>query len=150
MKFSWMAMSLVVSLGALGCGGEKSPSEKCIDLFSTICQRIVDCVPEASGMYDACVKEIKDTALCANVKKVSASFNDCLHEVDSQSCPVLFPDSENPQDIQTPVVCEQVLEAASFDDSLASAPAPLSGVLDAMAAMRGPVTADTTRDDPSR
>jgi hypothetical protein len=82
-------MALVV-LGSIGCG-EKSPADKCEDFVSTVCDRAVDCIAGAAGMHDDCVQSVHQAFSCSETKSVGQSYDDCIDQLNEQSCSTLFP-----------------------------------------------------------
>ncbi len=80
---------LVVFLVACG-GGSKDPTEKCDDLVDIVCDRAVECVPNA-GTHSACVAEVEGSLDCGAAQSVSATYNACLMQLRSMSCASLFP-----------------------------------------------------------
>jgi hypothetical protein len=99
-------------LGCVGCGGEKSPSEKCEDLVNLACDRAVECLPGASGMHADCVQAIEQAGLsCTATKSVTPSYDRCIDQLDGQSCRILFPtdSTTGDQSLTLPAECSGVL-----------------------------------------
>jgi hypothetical protein len=86
-------MVVVVAVGFLGCASDavKSPGEKCDDLVSSICDRIVECIPGASGMHADCVQVAQQDMTCTNTRSVGPTYDRCMDELDAVSCSALFP-----------------------------------------------------------
>jgi hypothetical protein len=103
------ALWFVVSV-AMGCGSEPTPVEKCDDLVDALCDRGVACVPN-SGTHTTCVQELRNILPCGSAKSVSASYDRCLDQIETNSCSVLFP--INPmtgeQTVRLPADCMQVI-----------------------------------------
>lgn len=110
MGFLWM----VIGLGMAACGGDDgdaSPSAKCEALESQLCTRITECIPGGAGMQDACIQGIDSTAPCSAIKSVTASYDQCIDLVGSQSCSALFPtDANGDPEVALPQVCVGVLQ----------------------------------------
>jgi len=137
-KHTWvMVTSLAIGLGGIGCGGgDKSPKEKCDDLVNMFCDRLVECVQDAAGMHSACVQTFESIQSCSAIKSVGASYDDCLSQLDSQTCQMLFPMSGS---ASLPSACSGVLSTQSGRAPAPSAiPAPLSGAVRDMARVYGP------------
>lgn len=127
------AVTVAVCLGVLGgfgCGGEeeKTPRQKCEDLVSQICDRIVECVPGAEGMQAACVQEFQSRQSCQSIKSVSASFDDCMDKLDSLGCAALFSTTSGMTSVTLPLACNGVLMSRDAAPALELA-TPLSGML---------------------
>src|SRR5512140_3940536 len=107
-----MVMALV-SFGGSGCG-EKSPAEKCEDLVSSVCDRVVDCIPGV-GTHDDCVRAFDSELSCSSTKSVSMSYDECLNMLSAQSCPTLFPTDMQSGEIMLtlPDTCSGVLSTQS-------------------------------------
>jgi len=108
MKNLVMVVALV-GFGGAGCG-EKSPAEKCEDLVSSVCDRVVDCIPGV-GTHDDCVRAFDGELSCSSTKSVSMSYDQCLDMVGAQSCPTLFPTDMQSGEIMLdlPDTCSGVL-----------------------------------------
>ncbi len=75
----------------IGCGTDSpSPVEQCDDLVDVICDRAVSCLPSI-GTHATCVQELQQEIPCGSVKRVSASYDRCMSQLRTSSCPVLFP-----------------------------------------------------------
>lgn len=99
-------------LGCIGCGGDKSPSEKCEDLVNLSCDRAVECLSWASGMHTACVQAVEQAGLsCTATKSVKPSYDRCIDQLNEQSCRMLFPIDPNTGDqaLELPAECNGVL-----------------------------------------
>lgn len=92
----------------VGCGAEKSPVEKCDDLVDVICDRGVQCL---GGSVNECVQAVRSELPCGSAKSVSASYDRCVDQLETNSCSVLFP--TNPMtgqpEIRLPADCMQVI-----------------------------------------
>jgi hypothetical protein len=73
-----------------GCASEPSAVEKCDDLVDVVCDRAVVCVPNA-GSHSTCVSEVQQALPCGSAKRVSASYDRCISQLQGASCGVLFP-----------------------------------------------------------
>lgn len=117
MKNYMVAKAVVLAvLGCVGCGGDKSPSEKCADLINLSCDRLVECLPGASGMHAACVQAVEQAGLsCTATKSVKPSYDRCIDQLNEQSCRVLFPTDPDTGDqtLELPAECSGVLVTQS-------------------------------------
>jgi hypothetical protein len=106
-------MALVV-LGGTGCG-DKSPADKCEDLVSLTCDRVVDCIAGASGMHDSCVQTFHRELSCSATKSVGQGYDDCLDMLNEQSCGTLFSTDAGTGEpmIHLPAACFGVLSTQS-------------------------------------
>jgi hypothetical protein len=89
------------------CGGN-SAVDKCDDLVDVVCDRTVECV---SGITKTdCVQAVQQQLPCGSAKKVSASYDRCMDQLNSDSCDVLFPPDQNGQPSLTlPADCNSVI-----------------------------------------
>lgn len=102
-------VAICVGCGLLAAGcGSKSPVEKCEDLFSLVCDRLAECSGEGDAARDECIGIIEDAMVCAMIKSVGSTYDDCLDQLDSRSCPALFPDGPE-GDPELPEACNNVL-----------------------------------------
>lgn len=126
-------------LGCVGCGGDKSPGEKCEDLINLTCDRAVECLPGVSGMHAACVQAVEQAGLsCSATKSVKPSYDRCIDQLNEQSCRMLFPTDPDTGDqtIALPAECSGVLvtqSAAGELDHVVRTNAPPSGPIGGMA-----------------
>jgi hypothetical protein len=105
---------VVLVLMMAACGGDddggSSPVAKCDNLVDTVCDRAVDCVP-SQGTHTQCVQQIQQVISCGAAKAVSATYDRCISQLQSNSCSVLFP--INPQtgepELELPADCNQVI-----------------------------------------
>jgi len=119
---------VVAVMGGSGCG-DKSPKEHCQDLVDMICDRIVECLADARGMHDACVRGFESVQSCSSVKSIGETFDDCMDQIDARSCQSLFPTvSGGMASISLPQACSGVLSDHSSRSAAAThwAEAPLS------------------------
>lgn len=104
--FMWLVGACLVA----ACTSDPSPVEKCDDLVDVICDRGVVCLPGA-GSHASCVSEVQQVLPCGSARKVSASYDRCISQLQSASCPVLFP--TNPQtgspELKLPADCMAVI-----------------------------------------
>jgi len=130
-----MVMVSVALVGGLGCG-DKSPKEKCDDLFGMVCDRAVECIPGAAGMRNSCIQFVRDQKICDNVKSVTDNYEACMDQLGSVSCQQLFPTSSGGSTPTgtLPGVCMGVLSTQPSGDA-PGLPASLSlpGALHGMA-----------------
>ena len=107
--------SLVV-LAFVGCATEESAVDKCDDLVDVICDRGVQCL---GGSHSECVQAVQRELPCGSAKKVSASYDRCMSQLQTNSCSVLFP--TNPQtgqpEIRLPADCQSVILARTAGDA---------------------------------
>lgn len=110
MSRSWLLLVIV----ACGGGGGSSAVEKCDDLVDVVCDRAVECVP-SGGTHAACVQEVQQVISCGSAKRVSATYDRCMSQLESNSCAVLFP--TNPQsgsrELALPADCMSVILTAT-------------------------------------
>lgn len=92
------------------CGAsEPSPVEKCDDLVDLLCDRAVQCFPNA-GSHATCIQELNQEIPCGSVKQVSASYERCMDQLAATSCPVLFPtDAQGQPTVELPADCMSVV-----------------------------------------
>lgn len=97
----------LVGLLLVGCGGS-SAVDKCDDLVNVVCDRTVECV---SGITHAdCVAAVQQQLPCGSAKKVSASYDRCIDQLNNDSCQVLFPPDQNGQpSLALPADCNAVI-----------------------------------------
>jgi hypothetical protein len=89
------------------CGGN-SAVDKCDDLVDVVCERTVECV---SGITQAdCVAAVRQQLPCGSAKKVSATYDRCIQELNDASCQVLFPPDQNGDpSLALPADCNAVI-----------------------------------------
>ena len=140
-----MMMKVVIGLGLLGgsgCGaGGRSPKDKCDDLVDVACTRIVECIPGAAGMHDACIQEFEAMQSCADIKSVGPSYDECVSQLGSRSCESLFPGSgSGTPSVALPSACTGVLSTGLARDgtSTRKTDTPLSGLLRGLVETRDP------------
>lgn len=110
-------VSVFVTLMVVGCGGgAKTAVEKCDDLTNSICDRAVSCIPSQAGSHSDCVQTVQQVLPCGQAKSVSASYDRCLSQVESDSCPILFPvDPQSGQPaLDLPADCSAVIVVNRF------------------------------------
>jgi hypothetical protein len=105
----------------VGCGGGKSPVEKCDDLVDVVCDRTVECV---SGVTKAdCVQAVQQQLPCGAAKSVSESYNRCIDQLDNDSCAILFPPDQNGQPtLALPADCNSVILGRELPPTTPSSP----------------------------
>jgi hypothetical protein len=120
---------VILSLLACGCGGDKSPREKCDDLFSLICDRAVSCIPGASGMHEECMQAFDQTMVCAKTMSVAPGYDHCVDGVEQASCQTLVSVSSSTGEptIMLPAECNGVMTGSTRGDLEVHATAPLTG-----------------------
>lgn len=89
------------------CGGS-SAVDKCDDLVDVVCDRTVECV---SGITKTdCVQAVQQQLPCGSAKKVSASYDRCMDQLNNDSCDILFPPDSNGQpSLALPADCNAVI-----------------------------------------
>ena len=99
-------------LVCIGCGSDppKTPMQKCDDLITTVCDRGVECFPQA-GTHADCVSALQPALPCAMIKMVTTNYDRCMTQLRSDSCATLFPaDPTSGQPMLTlPMDCVGVL-----------------------------------------
>jgi hypothetical protein len=125
------ALLLLVAGSVIGCGTDKSPVEKCDDLINVLCDRGVECLPNA-GDHTTCVQQVQQSIPCGTAKSVSATYDRCVNELMADSCPVLFPpDPQSGQPtLKLPADCMSVVlsrTGAAPSRSFASIGGAISG-----------------------
>lgn len=130
----WMLclMGTMGAMGIMGCGGDKTPVEKCDDLVHALCGRTVACLPEL-GTSQECVQALQSVLPCGATKSVTSSYDRCLSQLDSASCAALFPrdPTTGALSVSLPADCAGVLKsttARAVDDAPVSERWPLDGV----------------------
>ena len=84
-------MMVVCVLGCIGCGGgEETPAQKCEVLVNDVCDRGVECIPQA-GTHAACVQALDQVLTCGTAKQVSMTYDRCIQQLKADSCQTLFP-----------------------------------------------------------
>lgn len=100
--------SLLFLLGVAACSTELSPVDKCDDLVEVICDRGVQCL---GGSHTECVQVLQTELACGRARSVSASYDRCISQLETNSCSVLFP--IDPQtgapSLRLPADCMQVI-----------------------------------------
>jgi hypothetical protein len=136
-------------LGCVGCGGDKSPSEKCEDLVNLTCDRAVECLPGVSGMHAACVQAVEQAGLsCSATKSVKPGYDRCIDQLDAQSCQTLFPTDSGTGDrtLELPADCSGVLltqsAAGEFAHVVRTSPRPSDPIGDMALRARGALSSD--------
>lgn len=150
MKNYMVAKAMVLAvLGCVGCGGDRSPSEKCEDLVNLTCDRAVECLPGASGMHAACVQAVEQAGLsCSATKSVKPGYDRCIDQLNAQSCPVLFPIDPGTGDqmLALPTECSGVLltqsAAGAFAHVVRTTPRPSGPIGDAALRARAVLPSD--------
>jgi len=101
------ACALLLIVG--GCGD--SPVEKCDDMLSTICSRIVECVGGVS--QQTCEQEFQAAVACGATTDVGAGYDRCMDLIRNFTCSTLFPTdpSTGEQLIVLPADCQGVLQS---------------------------------------
>jgi hypothetical protein len=109
-------LSLLVVTGA--CAGEPSPVEKCDTLVDELCDRALECIPNA-GTHSQCIQELQQVIPCGGVKAVSASYDRCMDQLESFSCAVLFPVDQQTrmQTLELPADCMSVVLSRTTEGS---------------------------------
>jgi hypothetical protein len=106
-------LCVVCFVGACSAS-EKSPVAKCDDLVDDVCNRAIECLGAATvGSHSACVQQIHQALPCGSAKGVSASYDRCINQINTDSCPVLFPpdpQTGNPM-LMLPADCKAVILA---------------------------------------
>jgi hypothetical protein len=117
-----------------GCGSDKSPSDKCDDLLSTVCDRVVSCLPGLSTRTQ-CTQTLQQALPCGRTKQIGDSYDHCLDELSSNTCAMLFPlDEAGDPALVLPVDCRGVIiNAGALPALTADAPRARSSLLGAMA-----------------
>ena len=79
-------------LGCIGCGGgEETPVQKCDALINDVCDRAVQCIPQEAGTHANCVQALQQILSCGSAKRVSATYNRCIQQIQGDGCQILFP-----------------------------------------------------------
>ena len=95
------AMDLLVRYAeALGCD----------EFVDVVCDRALDCL-SSPGSHSECVQQVQQLVPCGSAKEVSASYDRCMDQVESNSCAVLFPtdpDTGEPA-LSLPADCNSVI-----------------------------------------
>jgi hypothetical protein len=101
-------MASVLTCFMAACAAEPSPVEQCDDLVDVLCDRGVQCL---GGSHRECVQAVQTELACGAAKAVSASYDRCVDQLQSNSCTALFP--VNPQTgeplLRLPADCMQVI-----------------------------------------
>ena len=94
-----------------GCGADKSPVDKCDDLINVVCDRAVQCLGPSGGTQAQCVQQVQASLPCGSAKSVSASYDRCIDQLDSDDCSVLFPTDPQTgqQTLKLPADCMSVI-----------------------------------------
>lgn len=110
------ACALLLLVG--GCGD--SPVEKCDDMLSTICSRIVECVGGVS--QPACEQEFQAAVACGATTDVGTGYDRCMDLIRSFTCSTLFQTDPGTgeQSIVLPADCEGVLQSGANGASVAT------------------------------
>lgn len=116
MRCCWIWLLTVVACTAT----EATPVEKCDDLVDLLCDRAVACIPNV-GTHATCVQEVLQVIPCGTVTAVSASYERCMDQLASFSCPVLFPPDPQTGEatLELPADCMSVVLNRTADGSAA-------------------------------
>jgi hypothetical protein len=71
-----------------------------------VCDRTVECVPDF-GTHEQCVQPIRQIISCGSAKAIGATYDRCIDQLQSDSCPVLFPNDQ----LELPADCNDVILA---------------------------------------
>ena len=77
-------LMMIVALSACS-GSSESPSQQCTDFIDTICNRVVQCDPDA-GSASSCESVVMESINCANVTSVNGDVSACENAVNSEAC----------------------------------------------------------------
>jgi hypothetical protein len=105
----------------VGCATESSPVEKCDDLVDVLCSRGVQCL---GGSHSECVQGVKSELPCGSARSVSASYDRCVEQLQTNSCAALFPTnpSTGQPEIRLPADCMSVILTREAPASLPMSP----------------------------
>jgi hypothetical protein len=103
----------VLFLAFAGCSDDPSPTEKCDDLLTNVCSRIVACVGGVT--QQECVQELQSAASCGSVTGVNANYDRCMQQLRGFSCSVLFPADPQSGELtfEPPSDCRAVFQGSS-------------------------------------
>lgn len=105
----------------VACGGGKSAVEKCDDLIDVVCDRTVECVQGVT--QGDCVAAVQQQLPCGSAKKVSASYDRCIDQLNNDSCAILFPPDQNGQpSLALPADCNSVILEREAPPTTSSSP----------------------------
>lgn len=140
---------LLVMVAGLGCGGgssrPKTAPEKCDDLLSALCDRVVSCI--GGGTHSECVQGLQSGIPCGSATMVSASYDRCLDQVNHNSCDILFPsDGMGGRDVVLPADCSRVISTASPRTEIANRVLAGAGALARTAEVAAPQSAEPEGD----
>lgn len=118
-----VACALLLIVG--GCGD--SPVEKCDDMLSTICSRLVECVGGVS--QQACLHEFQASVPCGATTDVSAGYDRCMGQLRGFTCSTLFPTDPmtGEHGLELPADCKGVIQLGGDDTS--GKPVPLDDAI---------------------
>ncbi|KAB2911002.1 MAG: hypothetical protein F9K40_01565 [Kofleriaceae bacterium] len=110
-----------------GCG--ESPTEKCDDLLSTVCSRVVECIGGVT--QQACVQEFQAAVSCGAVTDISESYDRCMDQLHGFTCSTLFPTDPATGErlFALPADCVDVF---STGDDVAGEPAAMEATVGAL------------------
>ncbi|HVK77910.1 MAG TPA: hypothetical protein VM734_31605 [Kofleriaceae bacterium] len=120
----------VLAVTLVACGGEDTPVEKCDDLVSTVCDRLVECLPGAATRAQ-CIQEIQAALPCGSARDVTASYGRCMENLEEFSCPVLFPNDPETGEpsLVLPADCQGVILTGRASDPAEPHATPLPDAL---------------------
>jgi hypothetical protein len=78
-------------LGCIGCGDDEQAIPQCNDLVDDLCTRIVQCAPQQAATQASCLLRLEQTLPCELAHRISATYDQCLQHIMTDSCQVLFP-----------------------------------------------------------
>lgn len=113
-----------------GCGD--SPVEKCDDMLSTICSRLVECVGGVS--QQACVQELQVAVPCGATTDVTAGYDRCMDQLRGFTCSTLFPTDPMTGEhwLVLPADCEGVLQLGGDGGNVTGQPAPMDEAIESV------------------
>ena len=103
-----LASCLFVVVVACGGGGGDSAEDKCVDLVSTMCDRVVDCGVLSS--HDDCMEAFEDDIDCSKAKSVNDNYDECIGDIEDASCGELFQTIGGQPQFIVPQSCENTFE----------------------------------------
>jgi hypothetical protein len=100
----WIAACALCA--AAGCGGDKTPAEKCDDVVNDVCARGESCLGQSKT---TCVQQVQQSLSCGSVKSVKSTYSRCVDQLNNDACSVLFPNDANGQPmLSLPADCQGI------------------------------------------
>ncbi len=92
--------------GGGGGGGGSQAVQQCEAFMGVTCDRVLECVPGEYAAKADCLGDLSKVIPCADAVSVSASYDQCMDQMQGGSCAVLFPGGK----LALPSSCSGVIQ----------------------------------------